>query len=537
MNAEALTLEDYRTVCRVMGESCRRKLGEAFQSIYSKHKVLDLTPGYSDLDLRAVCSGKTVEEWSKIGFAISQVYLELLRNNPRYSRILEHPPGFIISTEEVPNYIRYHPAVAEWDLMFGFPLIDADSSIPFDQAKRAILKSFMALYGVYRPELDPPVNIDKGLLGTYHIYGRIMHHLAPALKAGMSLILGRQLKSKVEAFNEALQHFPDNPLLKDIQTIMGRAYRVSAPPHGRCLRELDLKVIEFLSSIFEAIRERHPLESWLENTRPARLCQEKPNGEPVKTIERLEEALREWVEHSRMEENLRTAILYKSPITNARHLILVFREGSLRGITRVRGIPKRLVSKVRYALKGGRETNLSSILISTEGEFLYRYLLAYPTDLYSIFFSGETIFGEDFMEWVPPPRKEMLMDEALGRMCILTGVCRSRAGILAYLRDAPPFFATSFLKRRCFEEINEIMVSMLVSHGLTAQGCVPMTLKDGLNILKDGLAGRRELRALDDLYSLTLNPKRVTNGAINLAIELLPVLNRVAERVYSEVFS
>lgn len=40
-----LTLDDYYFVCRKFGERCRRRLGGVLESVYSKHKVADLTPG------------------------------------------------------------------------------------------------------------------------------------------------------------------------------------------------------------------------------------------------------------------------------------------------------------------------------------------------------------------------------------------------------------------------------------------------------------------------------------------------------------
>ena len=79
---KSISLWNYFQVCWSLMGASETLLGRAdVKAVYSKHRAVGLTPGYSDLDLRVVCAVEGLKEWQEVGDAMKETYLRLLYLN------------------------------------------------------------------------------------------------------------------------------------------------------------------------------------------------------------------------------------------------------------------------------------------------------------------------------------------------------------------------------------------------------------------------------------------------------------------------
>jgi len=59
------------------------------------------------------------EEWMAFDQIVSDVHLELVREQPEWARKLEHEPGFFLTLDEAFDPLLYQPDLAHWSFYYG----------------------------------------------------------------------------------------------------------------------------------------------------------------------------------------------------------------------------------------------------------------------------------------------------------------------------------------------------------------------------------------------------------------------------------
>ena len=225
-----LTLDDYRYTGTELGRYITEHVPGLAATVYCKHHLGTLSPGFSDHDLRTIADAPNAESWLALSRAGGESYVELLEEAPQYARVLEHPPGFICSPAEAQQLLPLMGEVRDWERIGGAAstLDDVLASQPsqFSEAQQHEACGKFKIYLVPRGEqFDPPINLLPEYLPYYPVYGALSHWFLPAAKLACGLLRNAWVPTKPTAL-AVLPEVIDNPQLLDrLNAIVDADYR------------------------------------------------------------------------------------------------------------------------------------------------------------------------------------------------------------------------------------------------------------------------------------------------------------------------
>ena len=226
-----LTLDDYRYIGTGLGRYIAEHVPGLDAAVYCKHHLGTLTPGFSDHDLRTVAAAPDAESWLALSRAGGESYVELLEEAPHYSRILEHPPGFICSPAEAQQLLPLMGEVRDWQRIDGaaneLDDVLAAQEPQLTQAQQHEACGKYKIYLVPREEqFDPPINLLPEYLSYYPVYGALSHWFLPAAKLACSLLRDAWVPTKPAALPVLPEVIGSRPLLDRLNAIVDAEYRV-----------------------------------------------------------------------------------------------------------------------------------------------------------------------------------------------------------------------------------------------------------------------------------------------------------------------
>lgn len=110
-------VKKYKLIYNEYGKKISSKIQE-FEFLSKKWQNKDLYFPFSDLDFRIVLNANNVD-YFKINEDIYKIHLQLVKKDVRLSRIIEHPPGFIFSNEELLIFNKYNADVLYSSFCYG----------------------------------------------------------------------------------------------------------------------------------------------------------------------------------------------------------------------------------------------------------------------------------------------------------------------------------------------------------------------------------------------------------------------------------
>jgi hypothetical protein len=226
-----LTLDDYRYIGTELGRYIGEHVPGLDATVYCKHHLGALTPGFSDHDLRTVAHAPDAESWLSLSRAGGESYVELLNEAPQYARVLEHPPGFICSPDEAQQLLPLMGEVRDWQRIGGAPsdLDDVLAAQPpeFTQAQQHEACGKFKIYLIPRAEqFDPPINLLPAYRPYYPIYGALSHWFLPAAKLACGLLRDAWVPTKPAALSVLPEVIGSSPLIDRLNTIVDADYEV-----------------------------------------------------------------------------------------------------------------------------------------------------------------------------------------------------------------------------------------------------------------------------------------------------------------------
>ena len=232
------------------------------EAICGKWEFRDLIPGMSDFDTRFLCSDTmTAEDWCQMSQAVGEVHLELCKDHPEWSRILEHLPGVNPTWEEYLDEDSYYPEYAQWSIY------RTTQEMKAHRAERAMqtrgwderdeyffLKKFLTYYGKYNRKIDPPINLGR-FENKYPLHSRIMHYFTPPVQAAVSLIERRTCRGKFEALEKASSIFPELDIFKEVLAVVEQHYEVPQLYEEPELKKLEDRMEKALQTMFLTVKD------------------------------------------------------------------------------------------------------------------------------------------------------------------------------------------------------------------------------------------------------------------------------------------
>jgi hypothetical protein len=218
------------------------------EAIAGKWMYRDLIPGLSDFDSRfIVADGMCEDDWIEMSTQVGQVHLDLCRQHPCWSRMLEHLPGINLTWSELISEANYYPEYKQWTF---YNTLDPErvSSVQSHFLKRGWnakdeyyhLKRFCTYYGRYNRSIDLEINLHVQK-NKYPLHSRIMHYFNPPVHSAICLMDRNNMPGKMNAFELAREYFPDLPVWDPIDEILDNNYKITkwySEPHLSSLEDM-----------------------------------------------------------------------------------------------------------------------------------------------------------------------------------------------------------------------------------------------------------------------------------------------------------
>jgi hypothetical protein len=218
------------------------------EAIAGKWMYRDLIPGLSDFDSRfIVADGMCEDDWIEMSTQVGQVHLDLCRQHPCWSRMLEHLPGINLTWSELISEANYYPEYKQWTF---YNTLDPErvSSVQSHFLKRGWnakdeyyhLKRFCTYYGRYNRSIDLEINLHVQK-NKYPLHSRIMHYFNPPVHSAICLMDRNNMPGKMNAFELAREYFPDLPVWDRIDEILDNNYKIPkwySEPHLSSLEDM-----------------------------------------------------------------------------------------------------------------------------------------------------------------------------------------------------------------------------------------------------------------------------------------------------------
>jgi hypothetical protein len=235
---------------------------QQIEAIAGKWMYRDLMPGLSDFDSRfVVADGMTDDDWIEMSDQVGQVHLDLCRQHPCWSRMLEHLPGINLSWSELISEGNYYPEYKQWTF---YDTLDPErvSSVQTHFLKRAWdvkdeyyhLKRFCTYFGRYNRSIDPEINLHVQK-NKYPLHSRIMHYFNPPVHSAICLMDRNNMPGKMNAFELARVYFPNLPIWDQVDEILDGDYKVPKYYSEPCLSSLEDAMEHGLAVIASRLRK------------------------------------------------------------------------------------------------------------------------------------------------------------------------------------------------------------------------------------------------------------------------------------------
>lgn len=232
-----------------------REVCPAICAIAGKWNFEDMIPGLSDFDARLIVGNDvTVEHWMQMSLDVGQIHTNLVRQYPRWARILEHLPGLNFTVAEMTDPVLYYPEFQQWTFYEGdvepiekIGVFLADK--PWSHRDELFhLKKFALYYDPYDHGIDPPINL--GPWGNkYPLHSRFMHYFTPPIQSAVSIIERRGM-CKLEALRAARQLFPDPHVIDMIFDALDRHYEIPQWYQQPHLMKIETKLYQYLQGAY-----------------------------------------------------------------------------------------------------------------------------------------------------------------------------------------------------------------------------------------------------------------------------------------------
>lgn len=249
--------DDFRRYEQAYFDGCRRRFAQ-LDTLAVKWEFEDLIPGLSDCDFRLILDSSVgASKLIALDEAIGAVHTRLCHDHPHWARMLEHPPGVVLTWSELQDPRLYNPESRLWRACRGdverfgqyLDTFPPDQWQPEDE--RFALGRFADYYGRYQQDLDPPTNLGERE-AEYAWHSRAMHYFAPAIQAGVCVIDRRVVRGKLPALRRASQILDGQEIFAEIQEWVERHYQTPDLTNRRALHRFEDRMVN-------ALREIRPL--------------------------------------------------------------------------------------------------------------------------------------------------------------------------------------------------------------------------------------------------------------------------------------
>ena len=238
-----------------------RKVGPKLLVIAAKWNYEDLIPGLSDFDARMIYdSDVSLKEWLEMSAAVGEVHEELARKFPDWARVLEHPPGPVLTIRELTDPLVYYPEFQQWSFYrgddkaierIGSYLASVEWS---ERDEYFFLKKFAVYFGPYDRKIDPPVNIGKWE-NKYPLHSRFMHYFTPPVQAAVSLIKKQAVRGKFEALRYAREMLPMPEVIDMLLDAVDRHYEIEEYYREPKITEIERLLEDYLKRALDMLTD------------------------------------------------------------------------------------------------------------------------------------------------------------------------------------------------------------------------------------------------------------------------------------------
>jgi hypothetical protein len=230
MKLEPRPSNDFAEFMDLYYQACSAKVPQ-IEAMAAKWDFEDLLPGLSDYDTRFIyANNMTVDDWCRMSMAVGQVHLDICRQHPKWSRILEHLPGINITWNELTDPKLYYSEYKQWTFYrTKKPLVLESAQKMLDDVvwsqedEYFHLKKFILYYGRYNRTIDPAVNCGP-FTNKYLLHSRFMHYFAPPVQSAISIITRTNIRGKAEALRLAAELFPELDIFDETLDIVNNKH-------------------------------------------------------------------------------------------------------------------------------------------------------------------------------------------------------------------------------------------------------------------------------------------------------------------------
>ena len=236
---------DYEEISQRYGAYLQRALGVTYEGLAARGPAEDIVPGFSDLDFRVILSDQaTPGDWIAADRACGEIHAELARENPAWWRILEHPPDFGLTMDELVDDVWFDPEMRTWHPWQGpehvFTMLRAyHGGRLWDEVDEVHhLNTYLGSCVPYRREADPPINLGPDAT-EYRLHSRCWHYFAPPMTSVAALLRGTTPPGKRAALRWLTEDIERGDVVQQVLELVDRHYHAPDLVESDALAEFD----------------------------------------------------------------------------------------------------------------------------------------------------------------------------------------------------------------------------------------------------------------------------------------------------------
>lgn len=246
--------DDFRQYQQAYFDGCKQRFAQ-LDTVVAKWECEDLIAGFSDCDFRLILDSTVgAHDLSVLDEAIGAVHTSLCQDHPHWIHMLEHPPGFVLTWDELRDPRLYNPESRMWRAClgdvkrFGQYLDEQPLDLWHAEDELFYLGKFADYYGGHQPHLDPLINMgDREAEYAWH--SRVMHYFAPAIQAAVCVIDHRVVRGKLRALRRAAEILENDEIFAEIMDRIEHRYNLPDRMDSRALRQFEDRMVSALRAI------------------------------------------------------------------------------------------------------------------------------------------------------------------------------------------------------------------------------------------------------------------------------------------------